>query len=458
MQRSNGLALLGRFVALVLFCLAAVPAWAGPPYNFLAVIQGSFGPDNSENFNDQTYAAIDPLSHAILVSNGVNDNIVLLTATATFFTAIPPIGLNPGGGSFNFPTGIAVDPSSRNMVVADSLNNRAQIFTPNAATWTYSATFGGAGSGAGKFAKPYGIAIDPVSHEILLADSGNNRIEIFNAAGQFLAQFGASGNGNGQFNNPQGIAIDPASRNIIVADGGNSRVQIFDLTTHYLAKFGSKGSGNGQFFPPTGDPSNFTSPMGVAVDPGGGNIVVSDAGNNRIEVFSAAGQFLSAFGARGNGDGQFLSPVGLAIDPLSCNLVVVDYGNKRVQIFTKAAQGGPPTATTNPPSAVTNANGIFWTMHGTVSTENCGQAAAAANVSFQYGFIGATGYANPATIPFSASEAATPATVPAGVAHQQVSAPWHFVCNVTGRYRLATSNAAGTVYGASQYIYTPSCE
>ena len=52
-------------------------------------------------------------------------------------------------------------------------------------------------------------------------------MQIFSSAGVYLSQFGTSGSGNGQFCNPFGVAIDPTSHNIVVTDFGNNRVQIF---------------------------------------------------------------------------------------------------------------------------------------------------------------------------------------------------------------------------------------
>ena len=70
---------------------------------------------------------------------------------------------------------------------------------------------------------------------------------IFDPDGAYLGQFGTAGTGNGQFIDPRGIAIDPTSHNIVVADYGNNRVQIFSSAGDYLSQFGSLGSGNGQF-------------------------------------------------------------------------------------------------------------------------------------------------------------------------------------------------------------------
>ena len=92
-------------------------------------------------------------------------------------------------------------------------------------------------------------------------------------AASFSFAFGSFGTGNGQFNSPRGIAVDGGG-NIYVADTNNNRVQIFDSSGAFQYAFGSLGSGNGQF----------KSPSGIAVG-GGGNIYVADTFNNRVQVF-----------------------------------------------------------------------------------------------------------------------------------------------------------------------------
>ena len=52
---------------------------------------------------------------------------------------------------------------------------------------------------------------------------------VLSGTGHLVTQFGTAGSGNGQFNVPSGLAID-ASGNIYVADTGNNRVEIFSPT------------------------------------------------------------------------------------------------------------------------------------------------------------------------------------------------------------------------------------
>ena len=61
---------------------------------------------------------------------------------------------------------------------------------------------------------------------------------------------------------------------LMVCDSLNHRIQVFDLSGKFVAKFGSKGSGMGEFI----------EPVSVAVL-SDGKIVVTDLYNSRIQIF-----------------------------------------------------------------------------------------------------------------------------------------------------------------------------
>ena len=83
----------------------------------------------------------------------------------------------------------------------------------------------GTGSGNGQLSGPEGIAIDTGNADnILVTDSGNNRIVVFSASGTFIRNIGSGpGMGDGQLFEPSGVAIDTANNsNVIVADYGTT--------------------------------------------------------------------------------------------------------------------------------------------------------------------------------------------------------------------------------------------
>jgi DNA-binding beta-propeller fold protein YncE len=214
-------------------------------------------------------------------------------------------------GQFRSPSGLAIDPATHNIVVADQTNDRVQIFD---SAGVFQSAFGSFGSGNGQFSAPAGVAIDQTTHDIVVTELNGVRVQIFGSNGNYLSQFS-------HVTIPDGVAIDPITHNIVVVD--NTRVVIFDSTGVLLSAFGTPGKGNGQF----------NTPIGVAIDPATHNIVVADLMNNNVQIFSSTGVYLSQFGAPGAGNGQLNGPNFVAIDPTTRNIVVSDGFNSRMQIF-----------------------------------------------------------------------------------------------------------------------------
>jgi len=69
---------------------------------------------------------------------------------------------------------------------------------------------------------------------ILITDSGNNRVQVFDSGGVFISKFGCLGSENGQFNTPKGIHISHYFQD--VADSENLRVQIFTKDSYTFNK------------------------------------------------------------------------------------------------------------------------------------------------------------------------------------------------------------------------------
>ena len=176
---------------------------------------------------------------------------------------------------------------------------------------------GGKGTGKGQFDSPTGIAVDG-NGNVLVADTGNGRIEKFSPTGTFLSTIGTKGTGPGQLASPNGIAIDRAG-NIYVADAGNHRVQKLAPDGTFIAEW-------------KGPEPGFYGPRRIAIGPDD-SIYVVDQGHNRIAKFSPDGEVLSTWGSNGNGDGQFNDPTSVAVDPATNKVYVADPRNKRIQVF-----------------------------------------------------------------------------------------------------------------------------
>ncbi len=85
--------------------------------------------------------------------------------------------------------------------------------------------FGKSGSGDGEFTSPLELAIDS-SGNILVVDTKNNRVQVFNSDGIYISQFGNQGSISEILQDPVGIAID-SDGNVYVPDGRDADVHVF---------------------------------------------------------------------------------------------------------------------------------------------------------------------------------------------------------------------------------------
>ena len=173
------------------------------------------------------------------------------------------------------PGGVAIDPENRLLYVVDTEKEHVLVY--DADSFKRLRTIGGPAKSEGDedpgvFAKPTNIALDPDGN-LYVSDTINNRIQIFDADGNFISMFGKAGDGPGYFARPKGVAID-GDGHVWVADAMQGRVQIFDKQGHVLAYFGTPGMLTGQLGLPTG----------LAIDKLN-RVIVSEQLKGRIQVF-----------------------------------------------------------------------------------------------------------------------------------------------------------------------------
>lgn len=132
------------------------------------------------------------------------------------------------GGKFQ---GIAVD-NGNNIYVVDAAGAPGLVvrkFDERGTPLSFAGSSGFGtigGSQAAHFENPTGIAVDNRNGDIYVVDSGNNRVQRFDAEGRYLDYFGGFGTANGMFSTPIGVAVDKDG-SIYVTDYNNGRVQKF---------------------------------------------------------------------------------------------------------------------------------------------------------------------------------------------------------------------------------------
>jgi DNA-binding beta-propeller fold protein YncE len=186
--------------------------------------------------------------------------------------------------------------------------------------------WGSNGAGEGQFAAPRNVAVAP-NGNIYVADSGNHRIQVFDANRNFLFMWGEEGAGFGQFSEPWGIEIAPDGT-VYVADTWNHRIQAFTEDGEFITSFGAFANVQADANAELG---KFWGPRDIAVD-AQGNVYVTDTGNKRVQKFSPDGQPLAVWGGGGIVPGAFEEPVGIDIDSQG-NFYVADTWNHRIQKF-----------------------------------------------------------------------------------------------------------------------------
>jgi uncharacterized protein (TIGR03663 family) len=262
---------------------------------------------------------------SIYVADGFNHRVQKFDAQGQYVASIgTPSGqaINPPDGTFNEPWGVAVAPDG-SIYVADTWNHRIQHFKPDGTfikSWGAQVDTGGKATGSeGLFYGPRGIAVD-TNGRVLVADTGNKRVQIFDKDGQFITQLGGGGLDQGRFDEPVGVAVD-AKGNIVIADTWNGRVQVLDSTGTPLAAWDIDGWLEKDL---VGKPY-------LAVD-AQSRVYVADEVSQRVLIFDETGKYLGGFGQYGTDAHGFTMPGGIAVDKDGF-VYVVDTGSGRVLKF-----------------------------------------------------------------------------------------------------------------------------
>jgi len=178
-----------------------------------------------------------------------------------------------GPGQFNQPRAIAVAKDGRVFVV-DTGNRRVQAFD---AEGRYLFAFDSSDR-ENKFAEPFGMVITSKG-ELIVMDADEGQMYRFNLDGSPLGAIETTT----RFYKPRGFSIDPKD-NLYVADTGGSRAVKLDPSGAVLLEIRDRGK----------DPGQLDQPCDVIGDPSG-EIWVSDCVSGRIQLFAPDGAFKSLF-------------------------------------------------------------------------------------------------------------------------------------------------------------------
>jgi len=239
-------------------------------------------------------------------------------------------------GKFDDPLSLFVDRGDL-IYVADSGNNRVQVFDPNG---RLIRTLGRKGKGEGEFSIPTDVAVDREGY-IYVVDSRNRRVQKFDPQGNFRLQWGGAVKRGEEplLSSPVGIAIDERGL-IYISDAKLGRIQCFDSSGNPLSTVGQRGRA----------PSDLTRPTHLAID-SNGNLYVVDSATARINKYGPRGNYLTSFQHRGKGEQDFSAPQGIAVtadgylylvDREAGRLVILDTAGNPVLAIGEKRRGETP--------------------------------------------------------------------------------------------------------------------
>ncbi|EZA57526.1 B-box type zinc finger protein ncl-1 [Ooceraea biroi] len=213
-------------------------------------------------------------------------------------------------GQFTEPSGVAVN-AQNDIIVADTNNHRIQIFDKEG---RFKFQFGECGKRDGQLLYPNRVAVVKTSGDIIVTErSPTHQIQIYNQYGQFVRKFGAN-----ILQHPRGVTVDSKGR-IVVVECKVMRVIIFDQTGNVLQKFGCS--------------KHLEFPNGVVVNDKQ-EIFISDNRAHCVKVFNYDGAYLRQIG----GEGITNYPIGVGINSHGEILIADNHNNFNLTIFTQDGQ------------------------------------------------------------------------------------------------------------------------
>jgi predicted membrane-bound mannosyltransferase/DNA-binding beta-propeller fold protein YncE len=216
------------------------------------------------------------------VGSGVIDTAPVGPTVRTEGSQLVIGGAGSRDGQLNEPADIAVD-AQGNIYVADQLNNRIQKYDANG---VYQSVAGGITSDI-RFDKPWSVAVasdgsvfvaNTWNHQIVKLDSQLQQVD---AWGEPCVDANALASGTcGEFElyGPRDITVAP-NGNLLVADTGNNRIVEYTQDGDFVRTFGKKGK--------SGGPLELDEPVSVHAN-SAGDIFVADYWNSRIVVLDSS--------------------------------------------------------------------------------------------------------------------------------------------------------------------------
>jgi sugar lactone lactonase YvrE len=278
-------------------------------------------PDNStlngpsgvyyDNTNQRLYVSDTGNNRVLIFTSQINQNAqgANLVLGQSNFTRVAPAATQSGLAS---PEQVAVNASNNTVAIADRDNNRVMVWTglplSNGQNANYvlgqtGFTASSYGSSASTLHTPRGVAFDPTSGYLYVADTDNNRVLTWTSAvtsnaqaanmalGQTTLTSGTAQAVSAQsLNQPYKVSVGRNSSVLYIADTGNNRALVFKSTITSSGQAADWVIGQSSMTNSGAATSQggLSGPMAVIADDTNGQTIVADTSNNRIQYYANA--------------------------------------------------------------------------------------------------------------------------------------------------------------------------
>ncbi len=158
------------------------------------------------------------------------------------------------------------------------------------------------------------------NNTLYIADITLQKIFVFDSDGTYITSFGKDKNIK-----PSDVFVN--SQNIFVADSGNNRINVYNKETYKFEYYFPKSE--------SGDINYLYKPANLTIT--NNKVYVSDMGSGDIKIFTLKGTYLKTISKYGKNIGDLVRPKGIAVDKEE-NIYVVDASFENVQIFNKKGE------------------------------------------------------------------------------------------------------------------------
>ena len=245
-------------------------------------------------------AAFSPDGKLIYLTDMANSRIRVLEAMT-----LKPVG-SFGAGELSYPHDAEFDKSGR-LLVADTGNDRVAIYEVRVAQARLVAELKG-------LSGPEGVAVAP-DGRVLVTNTRSATLSVFRD-GKLERTLAGPGTSDGELRNPHDVDV-AGDGSVYVVDSGNNRVQVLDAALKHRATFG----------PALG----LSGPKYLAID--GDRVWLADEYNHRILLLDRGHKLLGVLGSgkRGRAPDAFDKPE--AVLARAPHVWVIDTYNNRIVLL-----------------------------------------------------------------------------------------------------------------------------